>query len=713
MISDVFALILIFIFWCLLNAWTVSVSRKTFGFCMPVTFMVSTLVLFASGMVFHSFKPGFYLLVIAAVAVVLAAANFGILKYLRKSVVYSGSSVSKDDVISEKTPGQGMSALDTMLKTVGENYLSNGFYAFIALFVFFGVLDFGRHFWAWDEFDHWGVMVKEILRLDDFYSIERANLFRHKDYPPFSSLFLSLWCMLRGKYDEGLVTTAMHMLEFSMVTLPVMDWYKGKRTGVKNGIEQFFNSLILIFVVAVFAMSFDTYGIFGTIYPDFLMPMFMVYAAIVIMDEKMRNSVFGFSAVLLSGISVLMTKQMGVCFTLLIWLLYILAGVADHIGHKHDAEESHENGEENIRVKKTAAESNIMGCRPSSGCNSLVGIVTRSIVYLIVFGALYMLWSAYIKSLGIVGQFDSGNIDFGRVFDIIQGFGTENELLISENFMGQLLHRDLCCGILPLPYFVLNGLFVLIIIAIAFVFYYDKKTKNIQRKGTLIVIPYVIMAIVGCVCYAFTMFVLYLFCFPGETDGGALPNNARYLGSFVTGILLVVLVLLFFNMQKHGKEIFSIINMLVVLLFALFAVGTKKLGTELVPQGLLEEKYSFDHEIADSIDDFVEKDDSVLVLSGNSSQDIIFLQYYINDSRLSWDYITNDIPLHLDSATSFWNGIRVLDYDHIFVYNSSYSADNQLAKPGGLDCFTKGTLYKITADGSGGYKLEVEKRSVF
>lgn len=713
MISDIFALIIIFIFWCLLNVWTVSVSRKTFGFCMPVTFMVSTLVLFASGMVFHSFKPGFYLLVIAAVAVVVAAANFGILKYLRKSIVYSGSSVSKDDVMSGKTPGQGMSALDTMLKSVGENYLSNGFFAFIALFVFFGVLDFGRHFWAWDEFDHWGVMIKEILRLDDFYCIEKANLYAHRDYPPFSSLFMSLWCMLRGKYDEGLVTTAIHVLEFSMVTLPVMDWYKGKRTGVKNGIEQFFNSLVLIFSLAVFIMSFDKYGIFGTVYPDILMPIFMVYSAAIIMDVRMRKTLFGFFAIQISGISVLLTKQMGICFTLLIWLLYVLVGVVDQINNKRANAGFDKKLDGSIRVIDSSKETDVVEDRSFGVVKTGVVFWLRCFFYLIVAVAPYILWASYIKSFGIVGQFDSGNVKFGKVLDIMQGFGTENELLIAENFLGHLFHKDLCCGILPLPYFVLNGLFVLSIIAIAFVFYYDKKTKNIQRKGALIVIPYVITVIVGCVCYAFTMFVLYLFCFPGETEGGALPSYTRYMGSYIIGIILMVFLFLFYNMQEHKKEIFSIINMAVVFCFIFFAVGKEKLGSELVPQGFIEEKYSFYHEIADMIREVADEDDTILILSANGGQDIVYLQYYITECHLSWEYISKDIPLILDSSVSEWDEIDMVEYDHVYVFVSSYIVDLKLAKPGGIEAFEKGSLYRIILDESGGYRLEIEKRLAF
>ncbi len=694
MIFDIGALIIICIFWCLLNFWTVSVSRKTFGFCMPVTFMLSTLLMIISGLVFHSFKPAFFVLIISAIAVVVTFANFGIIKFLRRSIVESAD--GHRDAISE---------LEQNIKKI---YFSNGFYAFIALFVFFGVLDFGRHFWAWDEFEHWGVMIKEILRLDDLYNIEQANLCVHKDYPPFSSLFMALWCLLRGRYDEGLVTTAMHVLEFSFVTLPVMDWYKGKRIGIANGIEQFFNSLILLFVMAVFAMSFDTYGTFGTIYPDLLMVLFLVYAATLIMDGDIRETSFGFFAVMLSGVCALLTKQMGICFTLLIWLLYVSVTVANRITAKMVKIEAEKAGTTDLKVIHSGDGFDIVEeKKPQDTITSRRSFI-RSVLVLVVPVCIFLLWRYYIQRLDIAGQFETGNIEFGRIFDILRGVGTENELLIARNFLGRLLQTDLCCGFLRLPYIMLNIIYVLAIAAIIY-FFGQKNGKQTDKISVVIsALPYVITVITGAVGYAFTMQVLYLFCFPGETDGGVLPSFTRYMGTYVTGMLILVLCLLMYKLIKSGRELFSVINILAVTLCMVFLISTEKLGSDIIPQGLIEEKYSLYHEIADNIDKFTEEDDRILIISANGIQDIPFLQYYLNKCRLSWEFTYDDIAMKFDPDSVFWNKIDMREYDHVYVFFPTYSADIRLAEPGGLENFSAGTLYRINPTADGGYRLEFE-----
>lgn len=58
-------------------------------------------------------------------------------------------------------------------------------------------------FSAWDEFMHWGVMIKESLRLNQFYAVGESLLKVHKDYPPFPSLIGVFWNLLSRSYQES------------------------------------------------------------------------------------------------------------------------------------------------------------------------------------------------------------------------------------------------------------------------------------------------------------------------------------------------------------------------------------------------------------------------------------------------------------------------------------------------------------------------------
>ncbi|HAB95133.1 MAG TPA: hypothetical protein DCF49_10360, partial [Lachnospiraceae bacterium] len=141
-----------------------------------------SVILYLSQYLLGSFTPGLYLLYLAAAASVplILAANGGISanrKYL----------------------------------------LTGGLWAYIGCLAVIAVMDAGRLFISWDEFMHWGKMVKEMIRLDRFYCVTESTLYRHKDYPPFIALLEYAWCRIGGKYSEPHVAQALHLLNVSLI----------------------------------------------------------------------------------------------------------------------------------------------------------------------------------------------------------------------------------------------------------------------------------------------------------------------------------------------------------------------------------------------------------------------------------------------------------------------------------------------------------------
>ena len=91
-----------------------------------------------------------------------------------------------------------------------EYILTGGLWAYIGCLLVVTVMDAGRSFYSWDEFMHWGKMVKEMIRLDRFYCVTESTLYRHKDYPPFVALFEYAWCRMGGGYSEQHVAQDLH-----------------------------------------------------------------------------------------------------------------------------------------------------------------------------------------------------------------------------------------------------------------------------------------------------------------------------------------------------------------------------------------------------------------------------------------------------------------------------------------------------------------------
>ena len=173
------------IYFLLFNATLVLITKKQFGKCIPLSFILSALIMFAFQAVFNTFTIGYYVLILFALASIPI-----IIFYLIKN--------------KEK------------FKEFKGNYFDKGLIAFIVIYLFFFILDLRKYFSAWDEFSHWGVMIKEMLRTDHLYSTIESTLMVHKDYPPIFQILELFWTKLCGNYYEPNLVKCLHIFEFSL-----------------------------------------------------------------------------------------------------------------------------------------------------------------------------------------------------------------------------------------------------------------------------------------------------------------------------------------------------------------------------------------------------------------------------------------------------------------------------------------------------------------
>ena len=172
-----------------------SLLKKSFGKSLPITLMFIPTTLYLSQFIFKTFAVGMWINVLASFL------GLGTLLY----------KMFKKDT--------------TYLK----NIFSKGFFAFLLVFVLLFITDYQQQFSAWDELAHWGVMVKEMLRLDNFYAVKEALMVWHKDYPPFMSLFEYFWCKILG-YSEQNMYLSLHVYMFGLVVPYFVDKLKKKST---------------------------------------------------------------------------------------------------------------------------------------------------------------------------------------------------------------------------------------------------------------------------------------------------------------------------------------------------------------------------------------------------------------------------------------------------------------------------------------------------
>lgn len=136
---------------------------------------------------------------------------------------------------------------------------ADGVFVFTLLYLFYFLADGGKRFIYWDDYSHWGMFVKESLRLDALYA-ESPLPFRHKDYVPAATLVEVIWCRLCGRFSEGNVFRALHVFMFSMM-LPLCACGSARKAGNAQRAPWWaLQQAVAAFFVAVVLQVLFTYG---------------------------------------------------------------------------------------------------------------------------------------------------------------------------------------------------------------------------------------------------------------------------------------------------------------------------------------------------------------------------------------------------------------------------------------------------------------------
>lgn len=451
-----FMILFAFLFLFLFGASTVVFTKKKFGEVLPFSLLLVPFILFLSGIFFHTFKVAYILFSLYIMS--------GVLRFL---------------FIKEK-------------KDLFPSIFSVGFFSFLLIFLVFSFIDFHRDFTMWDEFSHWGMMVKEMLRLDQFYTTISSNLAVHKDYPPFVSLFEMIFCKIAG-YSEMNVSLALHLFLFSLIMAPFME---------KEDNEKFLTKIIrisLILFLSIFTiLAFDSYHICFTIYIDVFITVLFYYGVVLIYEKNVFKSLFHFILLLLILSALILSKQIGIFFSFLLILYYLICNFV------------HQNKKERK--------------------------ILNWVFLFVVPVVFYILWKHYVSLYQVKSQFVISNM----IHNLLQG-NFPKEVLSS--YLQAIIHEEL----LKYP-FVLTYCTSLILFYICFLLLYQK--GKLKKKDFIILTIFYTISFLG---YMFLMLFLYLFAFD-IVESSVLASYTRYMSTVVIWGSLVILYLFFDNYWTISKK---------------------------------------------------------------------------------------------------------------------------------------------------------------
>lgn len=548
----------------------VLLSKEKFGYSVPISVIVISLLLYFSQICFSTFSIGIIGFVfLGLIGIVLVALSMtGCVKASRfnRSV---------------------------------ELFFSPGFYGFLVVFLFALLAYGGRHFSSWDELSHWGPMVKEMFRLDKFYIIPEAREMAHKDYPPIIQLFELLVCKFSGSYSEGKASTGIQLVLLTFLIPQMMEKMGGSKA-LGKGERGFYNLLIgalLLGITVLCFLWFDVDDVYKTIYNDCTVCAVGVYALSLALDRTIITSGARKVFILFSLFYYPLCKQISIAFILLVFLAVVILLIQER------------------KVNYKGKLRNIA---------FIVAMVVVPVTSLIT-------WSKVTAPYNLSSQFDLGSIQISGVIRILIGRGSWLQHTTYMSYLAALLNQPITAGAFKLGYITIGALSVFLLTIMYFKFRKGDDDKTSQNEYIRYLLVF-IFGILGYAFTMLVMY-MYGFSEIEMLRLASFPRYmATYTCLMFFLIIGLFIEKLFLGYDSDEKKIKKYCILAAICIMFMMLVD-QRLLTGFIPKVLGNEKQEY-QSLASDIDSHVEFDDKVLIISDDNSMYSSFLQYYCNDAIL-------------------------------------------------------------------------------
>jgi hypothetical protein len=483
-------------------------------------------------------------------------------------------------------------SISQALRDLAGQFNDTGFIIFIVFYAFIAISNIGKHFMDWDEFNHWGIFLKETLRIDDLYCVSPKNI-GHKDYVPAITLFEALWCRMSLRFEEADAYRAIQMLQFSMILPMIRDRENGvvvrnKRINVYSIMTDFFKA---VFVLAL-PLLFSGQSFYHTIYQDMIFGCLIFYCVYLvwsdISDEKYRAFVLTISLTML-----VLSKMVAMAFLPMVVVYYIVSSVLFH----------KENG-------------------------------MKKIYWGIAVFVPFLSWVLINKYISIYvppngdGQTYSGISisDFINVFSHDGAVSYQAD--VQKAYLSALIHTGTVGGFsyIAVLAVVMAGIFAFIIV-------------NKSRKEKIELLLLELWIVLAGIAYALIMYYLYMTAF-GEYEARALASYSRYMSSY-----LIAAVLLFVAAFYRQRKLCNIVVMGgMTFAFGLCIIKRPIMMQQILPGYMTNDisDYSVYESYADTITEYTPEDVHTtiyVVTCGDTGNLSTHLNYYTNPRTLAWGSI--------------------------------------------------------------------------
>lgn len=258
---------------------------------IPITVISMTLLVYIAGL-FNNLKIGVYILIILFIISLI----YIIIKYL---------------LMRKKR--EKIKAFDKIL--------TPGLFIYTIIYIIYIFISKDKIFTHFDEFSHWGVIIKHMYIFNDF-GTNPESFIQYSEYPPFTAVFEYIFLIIKNSYSETTIITTSNILYISII-IPVLKnitWKSDKKT------------ILLYFITIIFLPMLFFEDFYDNILVDGKEAIFFgisLYSWYSIKDKKFRNL-----TIILLLISLGLIKSSGVGLVALVIVTMIIDTLSNNKNKK-------------------------------------------------------------------------------------------------------------------------------------------------------------------------------------------------------------------------------------------------------------------------------------------------------------------------------------------------------------------------------------------
>jgi hypothetical protein len=372
-------------------------------------------------------------------------------------------------------------------------------------------INYGRTFQGFDEFSHWGFIVKHFYTVDALSTVKHINhdiIF--SAYFPGTSLFQYFFTRFSNRFTEYYSYIGMNVMYFSLI----MPFIKNIFT-VKKLIRNFILLAVFIMIPLTTGRAF-----YSELYVDVILGCFFGFSLLYYFTYKYEESLYGILMVSISVFMLTLTKDMGLLFSL------IVIGVI---------------GVDTIFFKRTWI-NNIL--------HKKTGLVykLKNILLLImpIVSSLFVKisWSNILNRSNIRSIWHIPTMN--DIYKFFSGQLLQYQKEVQWNFFFAMYQRKI-------PYLNISvvAFSILIIVVILFLLLLNKKNFEFCRMVTS-----TLLLVMGLFGYQFILALMYVFSF-SSYEGPRLAAYERYTSTYMLAMILFVMVFYVTGQKKRIGIIFG------------------------------------------------------------------------------------------------------------------------------------------------------------